>query len=74
MDKDIYPNDTVGESVNKKFISVKVQMDTSKQDNEQVKAWYADAHSIMQQYKVIAFPGKSSGGSCDAVLYFTGSI
>ncbi|HJU46224.1 MAG TPA: thioredoxin fold domain-containing protein [Chitinophagaceae bacterium] len=56
MDKNIYPNDTVGNAVNGKFISVKVQMDSSKQDNENVKAWYADARTIMQQYKVTAFP------------------
>lgn len=56
MEKNIYPNDTVGDFVNSKFISVKVQLDTSKQDNDHVKSWYADAHNIMQQYKINAFP------------------
>ncbi|HEX9512828.1 MAG TPA: thioredoxin fold domain-containing protein [Puia sp.] len=56
MDKDVYPSETVGAYLNDKFISVKVQMDTAKGDNEQVKSWYADAHNIMQQYKITAFP------------------
>lgn len=56
MDKSVYPNDTVGNAVNAKFISVKVQADTGKVDNEYVKNWYADSRSIMQQYKITAFP------------------
>src|ERR1044072_3274365 len=34
MDKDVYTNDSVGALLNEKFISVKVQMDATKADNE----------------------------------------
>ena len=56
MDKNIYPTEAAGNSMNDKFIAIKVQMDTSRQDNEMVKSLYADAHSLMQQYKVTAYP------------------
>jgi len=56
MDKNVYPNDNVGELMNARFVSVKVQMDTSKSDGETVKRWYADAHKIMEEYKVNAYP------------------
>jgi len=56
MDRDVYPNDTVGEAVNARFVSVRVQMDTAKKDDDAVKAWYADAHMLMTTYKISAFP------------------
>src|SRR2546421_11430127 len=56
MDKEVYPKESVGNYINEKFISVKAQMDTSKQDNGQVKNWYASARDLRQQYKVTAFP------------------
>lgn len=56
MDRDVYPNDTVGEAVNARFVSVRVQMDTAKKDDDAVKAWYADAHKLMTTYKISAFP------------------
>src|SRR5579872_1581201 len=43
MDQDVYSRDSVGDIVNSHFISVKVQMDTSKKDNDTIKTWYADA-------------------------------
>lgn len=56
MEKVVYPNDTVGNAFNSQFISIKVQMDSSQKDNDHIKSWYAAAGSIMQQYKVNAFP------------------
>lgn len=56
MDRDVYPNDSVGNFINNKFISVKVQMDTNKNDNDMVKSSYADAHAILLEYKINAFP------------------
>jgi len=56
MDKNVYPMDSVGDVVNSNFVSVKVQCDTSKDDNESAKAWYADAHEIVSEYKITAYP------------------
>lgn len=57
MDKEVYPNDTVGSYMIGKFISVKVQMDSTGKDNEQVKRWYNDARAIEREYKIDGFPG-----------------
>lgn len=56
MDKEIYPIDSVGNLVNEKFISVKMQFDTSKQDDEMVKSHYSEAKEMMQEYKITTFP------------------
>src|SRR5258708_30231406 len=47
MDKKIYPNDSVGNIINQDFLSVKMQCDTSKNDGDNVKARYTDAHNIV---------------------------
>jgi thioredoxin-related protein len=56
MDKEVYSNDTIGDYINKAFISVKVQLDTTQNDNEHIKRWYATAHDISRKYKINALP------------------
>ncbi|HEX8462941.1 MAG TPA: thioredoxin fold domain-containing protein [Segetibacter sp.] len=56
MSSTIFPQEAVGKFFNEKFINVKVQLDTTKADNEDVKKWYADAHNIMTGFKVNVFP------------------
>ncbi len=56
MAANIFPMEKVGNYFNEKFINVKVQLDTTQNDNEEVKSWYADGHDIMNKYKVQAFP------------------
>jgi thioredoxin-related protein len=56
MEKEVYTNDSVSNFANSNFISVKVQMDTSKADNETIKKWYSNAHSINKEYEVRAYP------------------
>src|SRR5690349_11279787 len=41
MEKFVYPLDTVGDFFNKNFISIKLQMDTTKNDSEQIKGSYS---------------------------------
>jgi thioredoxin-related protein len=50
MDKMVYSSDTVGNYYNEKFISVKVQMDRTKNDNSFIQSWYRDADSINKRY------------------------
>jgi len=52
----IFPMEKVGDFFNKNFINVKVQLDSTANDNEEVKNWYADGHTIMNTYKIRAFP------------------
>ncbi|MDP4218319.1 MAG: thioredoxin family protein [Bacteroidota bacterium] len=56
MDKEVYPNDTLGNYMNSNFISVKLQMDKSDTDNVQVKNWYETASEFAKNYDVHAFP------------------
>jgi thioredoxin-related protein len=56
MDAKVYPKEEVGQFINDKFISVKVQQDKSEKDNAFIKSWYADAASIIKEYHVEAFP------------------
>lgn len=56
MSNDIFPLENVGNLMNEKFISVKVQIDMFYGDNEEVRSWYSDAHNISQKYNVIAYP------------------
>lgn len=56
MDRDVYSAESVGEFVSEHFIAVKVQMDTSKNDNTLVKQQYAMAARLSKEYKVDAFP------------------
>lgn len=56
MDKNVYSKDTVSAYVNAKFLSVRLQMDTSKTDNIYTKNCYSTAHSFQEQFKVNAYP------------------
>ncbi len=56
MEKNIYPLESVGAYYNARFICLKVQMDTSKKDNEEIKKMYGDAHKILNEYDVNAYP------------------
>ena len=56
MDNKVYPVDSVGEFINSHFLSVRVQCDTSKNDSETVKSWYADAHEILSTYPISVYP------------------
>ncbi len=52
----IFPQKESGDYMNDKFISVKVQLDTTAGDAGNIKAWYADGHDIAVKYGVRAYP------------------
>ncbi|NML40234.1 DUF255 domain-containing protein [Chitinophaga sp. G-6-1-13] len=56
MSRDIFPQQSVGDFFNDKFISVKVQMDKTAGDDAAVKRWYEDAAAIAKEYNVMAYP------------------
>jgi thioredoxin-related protein len=56
MDQDVYTKELIGKFIDQHFISVKIQFDTSRKDNDAVKKLYADAHWLMTTYSVHAFP------------------
>ena len=56
MSTTIFPQEEAGNYFNDKFVSVKVQLDTTAKDDAHVRSWYADAHNIMALYDIRAFP------------------
>jgi thioredoxin-related protein len=56
MEREVFSVNKISNALKEKFISVRVQADTSNQDNEHVKEWYSDARKIIQRYKVTSFP------------------
>jgi thioredoxin-related protein len=56
MDKQVYPNDTIGNLMNSKFICVKIQIDSTTNDNEEIRKWYATVKSIKNEFAVTTMP------------------
>jgi thioredoxin-related protein len=56
MRNSIFPQTGMGNFLNPRFVSVEVQLDSTARDSEEVKSWYADAHALMKQYAIKAFP------------------
>lgn len=56
MDKETYVNDTVGALVNEKFIAIKVQMDSTKDDAEPIQEWYPAVREINKKYTIAGYP------------------
>ena len=56
MERKTFPVDSVGDVINGSFLTVRVQCDTTKGDPQEVENWYADAHKIITEYHVAAFP------------------
>ena len=56
MSKTIFPQKEVGDEMNDKFIAVKMQLDTSDKDNDEVKSMYATAHAMARNYSVNVYP------------------
>jgi thioredoxin-related protein len=56
MDKTVYSNDTVAVAMNQDFLSMKLQMDKSSNDNEQIKSLYSTANLFENEYHVNSYP------------------
>jgi thioredoxin-related protein len=52
----VYKNEQVGKILNDQFISVKVQMDETTNDDDRIKKWYYVAGEFKEQYKPEGFP------------------
>jgi thiol-disulfide isomerase/thioredoxin len=56
MSSTIFPTEEAGNFMNDKFINVEVQLDTTANDDAEVKSWYQDGHDIAATYNVRAYP------------------
>ncbi|MBO9572856.1 MAG: thioredoxin family protein, partial [Chitinophagaceae bacterium] len=56
MDKYVYPLEVVGQATNKDFISVKVQIDSVKNDANHIQLLYPLARKLKKEYNINALP------------------
>lgn len=56
MSSTIFPQEKVGDFFNAHFVNLKIQMDQTKEDSEDVKSWYEEAKRFASDYAVRAYP------------------
>ena len=56
MDNSVFPDETIGEIANAKFISVKVQFDEDEAGDALKKEWLAQSRTFAKEYKVSGYP------------------
>jgi len=56
MDKEVYVDSAVGSYLNQRYISVRVQIDSTAYDNQIVKNWYNTAKKFKESYGFSGFP------------------
>ncbi|ACU04011.1 thioredoxin family protein [Pedobacter heparinus] len=56
MDMEVYPLNMVGEAMNEQFISIKIQMDSTKNDSPSVRPLYAAARELEKKYNITGLP------------------
>jgi thioredoxin-related protein len=52
----IFVQKEVGEFMNKNFINVTLQADSTPQDPKEVRRWYSETHTMVHKYAINAFP------------------
>lgn len=55
MDK-IYDLDSIGQTINPRYVSVKLQMDSSKDDDSYIRSFYPIARQFEKKYKISELP------------------
>jgi thioredoxin-related protein len=56
MEKEVFSQQKVGEFFNQHFICYRLQLDSTKNDNDEVKKRYADAEWIRKEFQVYSYP------------------
>ncbi|MFD1769504.1 thioredoxin family protein [Sphingobacterium suaedae] len=56
MSSTIFPQEKVGNFFNANFVNLKLQMDETKDDSDEVKSWYEEAKRFATEYAVRAYP------------------
>ncbi len=56
MSTQIFPLEEVGDFYNKNFINLKLQYDSTQNDNEEVKNWHPLANKFFKQFNIAIYP------------------
>lgn len=85
MDQEVFTRKNVGDFFNASFINVKAQFDSTKNDNEEVRRWYADVKDLTARFAINSYPTylffnpdgesvhKIVGGTLDGDVFLTQS-
>jgi len=52
----VFPQEKVGDFFNANFVNLKLQMDQTGKDSEEVRSWYGEAKRFAKEYAVRAYP------------------
>jgi thioredoxin-related protein len=78
MDWNIYSKEPIGDLLNNSFVSVRVQMNETPNDNDYVKSWRSFARRIKKKYSVNAYPTflffSSNGNALDHKVGSVGDV
>ncbi len=56
MDQNVYNQQSVGDYMNKNFISVRIQQDKTTTDSKFIKSWYKTSELLIKQYAISLYP------------------
>lgn len=56
MEQEVFTRKNVGDFFNANFINVKVQFDSTKRDNDEVKSWYRDVKDFTSKFAIREYP------------------
>ncbi|PWS32241.1 thioredoxin family protein [Pedobacter paludis] len=56
MDDSTYTDQELGKYMNENFVSIKIQMDSTKNDDESIKSWRSYAKTLEKQYSIYSYP------------------
>ena len=56
MSQNIFTRKEVGDFVNEKFISAKIQFDKTPKDDTSIRKWYKQSEIFSRQYNINSFP------------------
>lgn len=56
MDELVFRDKEVVSFINKKYLAIKIQMDSSLRDDDHVKSWYGEASKFKEEYRIHSYP------------------
>lgn len=56
MDREVYTDPKIAEHTKAKFISIKVQMDSTENDDEYIQSWYNTAQQMNKEFQFQGYP------------------
>ncbi len=56
MEQYVFQTEKIAEILNRQFISIRVQVDSTKEDDLNIKQWYNTSHAFVQEFNIVSLP------------------